>query len=156
MIKQRTLNYYDFHEMRDLVDKELGIDQRNCGKLFFPETKSFDEWYESKNYSPLDEEGKKSGSSQIWFAEFKEAIASGEIGDTPYCDYWHFQLDWCFMPEISNGCYVQLYVGADFHWAHQESVLDIKPWQWEVQKVWNKLFGDLADEEGYVDVHVWW
>jgi len=42
-IKPET-KYYDFIEMCHIVNKELGYDQRSCGKIFYPDTMTFDDW----------------------------------------------------------------------------------------------------------------
>lgn len=105
-LKPKSLIYYDFYEMNDIVKKELGYDLRNCGKYFYPNQDK-----------------------------------------TPYLDFWHWQLDNCF-DRLSNDTYCHLYIGLDFD--------TITVWQMEIQKTWNWLFRDIADEGGHVWVWVSW
>lgn len=140
----------DFLSMRDDVEAKLGFDIRDCGKHFYPETGNFTDWHKKKRLPKKDPDGKAPNCSQIWFSEYQDDIRAKRWLDTPYLDFWHFQLDNCFLdPDlIRNGTSVHLYVGKPFG--------DWMEWQIEIQNAWNELFGSLADENGYVEVWLSW
>ena len=149
--EKKSKSFYDFYELTELVDKELGFDQRDAGKHFYPDTYSFDKWHNVKGYPETDSDGKHKRSSQIWFAEYQAEIASGKIKDTPYCDFWHWQMDACFGSEISNDSMNSLYVGDDEDEIYQVA----NDWQMKIQKVYKKLFYDISDD-GWIDVEISW
>ncbi len=144
-MKQYILKYYNFYELNDKVDDELGFNSRHCGKHFYPDSGTFDEWCDSKGYGKVDSEGKNRSSSNIWFKEYEE---DAEWKQVPYMDFWHWQLESCFLNDVRNDNYNKLYVGLDeFRGAD---------WQLKIQKTWNKLFKNIANEEGYIDVWISW
>lgn len=146
-IKPET-KYYDFIEMCKTVDKELGYNQRNCGKIFYPETTTFDEWHKAKKYPQKDPQRNHKNSSQLWFAEYKQEILEGKIKEDVYCDFWHFQLDNCVPDDFRNDSYSRVYVGMGLNFEYE--------WQRVIQQKWNELFKDLADDSGWVDIEVSW
>lgn len=139
--------YYDFIEMCQIVNKELGYDQRNCGKIFYPDTMTFDDWHKSKRYPTKDPQGKHKNSSQLWFAEYKQNIRDCKIKEDIYCDFWHFQLDNCVPDNFSNDSYSRVYIGMKLNFEHE--------WQKIIQQKWCDLFSELA-KDGWVDIHVSW
>jgi hypothetical protein len=152
ILKSTKIKFYNFDDLVKLVDQELGCDQRDCGKFFYPESLSFDEWHKIKKYPKKDKEGKYKGSSQIWYSEYQQEVNSGIIEETPYCDFWHKQLDSCFLDDVSNDSYNQLYVGLD------DEVTQFAEDSWElyIQKIYNKLFKKMANKDGYVSVRISW
>lgn len=140
---------YDFFEMKGLVEKDLGYDIRDCGKHFYPETGKFEDWHKKKKYPKYDSEGKEKSSSQIFFSEYMKDIREGKWLDTPYCDFWHFQLNNCFEGFNGNGSHNLLYIEDCFHFK-------LEDWQKTIQNKYYELFKDLSDEDGYVSVYVEW
>lgn len=68
-----------------------------------------------------------------------------------YKDFWHWQIDSCFSPNMCNDSHTSLYVGLDFEcekYAPNE-------WQRDIQKVYHDLFYHLSDE-GYLNVYISW
>ena len=65
-----------------------------------------------------------------------------------YKDYWHYQLDNLFTSEVSNDSMNSLYIGLDMEG------FDAGNWKYQIQKVYNELFADIADEDGYVEVWI--
>ena len=131
------------------INQILGYDQRECGKQFYPETGTFDDWHKANNLKVKDGDGNHKNSSQIYFCWYQSDIASGKWKDTPYCDFWHWMLDNCFDANFRNDTEQHLYLGnlrITFH--HK--------WQKEIYKVWQSVYGHLCDEHGYIEVHVSW
>lgn len=142
--------FYDLMEMCDLIDKKLGYNQRDAGKHFYPNTTSFSEWCDNKNYGNADPNGRSRGSSQLWFAEYNQDIKDGIIEEVPYLDFWHWQLENTFGENFSNDSYCQVSVGIDF-------IKDDTPnWIREIQQVWHDTFISIADEDECVDIWVCW
>jgi len=150
MAEKKTMEYYLFYDLNDEVEKSLGFDIRDCGKHFYPDTTSFDQWHKDKGYPETDSEGKHMNSSQIWFAEFKRDIAKGKIKKVPYLDFWHWQMDHCFGTEVRNDTYNTLYVGMD-----EDYIGEMEPWQSGIQQKFHDLFYHLSDE-GWINVYISW
>ena len=151
MIKKHTKDYYNFYDLVDEVDKKIGFDQRDAGKHFHPDTGKFEDWHKEKGYPDIDPEGKIVSHSQIWFTEYNKDCKDGKWKDTPYLDFWHFQLEKLFINEVSNDSMNGLYVGLD----EAEWQCDFEPWQLEIQKVYHELFYDISDH-GWIDVNLSW
>lgn len=140
---------YLYSQMKQMVEDKLGFPFRGCGKHFYPDSGDFDDWIKHKGYPEFDSEGKPADSSQIWFKEYMDDSRNGKWLDTPYLDFWHFQLGYMFEGEVRNDSHQRLFVG----YADQNVE---ETWIWDIQKVWKDLFGHLADENGYVDVWLSW
>lgn len=146
----RTKPTLDFSTIQEVVASQLGFDIRDCGKHFYPETGKFADWHKKKRYPKKDPDGKAPNCSQIWFKEYMDEVQNGTWLDTPYLDFWHFQLDNCIddVENFKNDSINRLYVGKPFkHW---------QPWQCTIQEKWNELFGSSADDDGYIDVWFSW
>lgn len=150
-IKNKKLKFYDFFDLVETVDKKIGYDQRSAGKHFFPDTGNFTDWHKLKGYGQKDSEGKHPSSSQIWFSEYQKEISEGVWKDTPYLDFWHWQMDNCFSSELSNDSYNTFYVGDDINHFSDKP----KEWQLEIQRVYKDLFFDIS-KDGYIEVSVSW
>ena len=142
-------DFYDFIEMCNEIDKVLGYDQRECGKHFYPETGKFDDWCNSKGYGEEDSEGLHRGSSQIWFKEYQQDILEEKWLDTPYMDFWHWQMDNCIGDDFSNDSYSTINI-------HPNIAKNAEDWQKEIQQVWYDTFKDIANEDGEVPIWVCW
>jgi len=151
MIKKKRKEYYDFSDLVKEVNEKLGIDQREAGKYFHPDTGNFKEWHKEKGYPDIDPDGKIPDHSQIWFKEYGKDCQNGKWKDTPYLDFWHFQIDNLFMYDVSNDSMNSLYVGID----DPDWDCKFEPWQLEIQKVYHELFYDLS-VGGWIEVHLSW
>jgi hypothetical protein len=140
---------YRLNEMVDMVNAQLGYDQRACGKHFYPNTGDFNDWHKSKKYGKTDPSGLDQGSSQIWFKEFKTDVEQGDWLETPYLDFWHWQLDNCFMGEVSNDSNAMLSI-------HPNKAYKSEHWQLEIQNTWYEMFKHIADSDGDINVFVSW
>ncbi len=154
MARRQALDYYGFHEMRDEVNASLGYDQRECGEHFHPAAVSFAKWHAGKALPDIDHAGNATSSSQIWYAEYQAEIKAGTIQGVPYYDFWHFQLERCFILNVYNPCLNYVYVGLAFE--KMESLADVEPWQLAVQQTWYQLFNHIADRDGFVTVMIDW
>ena len=146
-----TTTRYQFHDMADNVDESLGYDQRNCGSHFTEGALAYDDWHKAKGYPELDAEGKATGSSQIWWAEYKAEIADGSVIEVPYLDFWHWQMEVCLDGELYNGSTNELYIGLDTKKMYKQP----EDWQMAIQKKYNELFSDIAKDD-WVTVHLYW
>lgn len=144
-----NVKVYDFFVLSDIIDAKMGINQRNCGKHYHPETGTFNDWFLLKGYPKKDTEGKIPSHSQIWFAEFQSDIKNSLWNDTPYYDFWHWQTENCFLDPVSNGSYSRLNISKDV-------ADDAESWQKDIQKYWNQEFSDIADENGFIFVYLSW
>jgi len=144
-----TKTFYDFMEMTDEIDRILGYGQRGCGKHFHPNTGDFDDWHKSKGYGRVDPEGKHIGDSQIWYAEYQKNVDDNIFKETPYMDFWHWQLDNCMNNGFCNDSYGYVNISM---WCADEA----EDWQKEIQQVWHDTFKDIADEEGIVEIQISW
>jgi len=144
-----TKTFHNFIEMCDLIDKKLGYSQRKCGKHFFPNTGDFYDWHKMKKYPNHDSEGKYLNSSQIWFAEYQKEISEGKWKDTPYMDFWHWQLKNCVNEDFKNDSYGYVSINP-------ECAKNAKSWQKEIQQVWYETFKDIADENGHINIWISW
>lgn len=144
-----TETFYDFMDMCQEITKILGYNPRNCGKHFYPETGSFDEWCDSKKYGKKDPEGKHRNSSQIWYSEYKKDIQEEKWKDVPYMDFWHWQLDHCVGHDFGNDRYSTINI-------HPDCAKDAQNWQKEIQQVWWETFKDIADKNGVINIWVCW
>lgn len=144
-----TKTFYNFIDMHDLINKKLGFNQRNAGKHFFPETGDFNDWCNSKNYPEKDPENKFRSSSSLWWAEFQQDIKNGIWKDTPYLDFWHFQIENCVNDDFRNDSYGFVDISL-------ECVEEAEEWQKEIQKVWYETFKNYADEDGIIDIRISW
>jgi hypothetical protein len=139
----------NFTEMRNNIDTILGYDQRECGKVFYPESGTFEEWRKLNKLKIKDREGKHFNSSQIYYSWYKMDIINGKWIDTPYCDFWHWMLDNCFNNNVfRNDTNQRLYLGNEVDFDHD--------WQRVIYKVWQDTYKHLADEDGFIDVFVSW
>lgn len=135
--------------MCDTVNSKLGYDQRGCGKHFFPDTINFDTWRKKKGYVGKDPDGKSWNSSQIWYAEWVLELSEGLYNETPYLDFWHWQIGNCIVDRenFRNDSIQTIYVGMDLVFTEE--------WQRVIQQVWCNLYYELSDN-GYLEVEVSW
>lgn len=131
------------------INGVLGYDQRKAGKHFFPGTGKFMDWHKLKKLPKIDSVGKDLFSSQSFSKMYKEDIKNKLWKETPYLDFWHFQIENCFNDDFRNDSYGTVNIGM-------EIVEDAEPWQKEIQKVWNNTFKELADKNDIVDVWISW
>lgn len=150
-LKPQTKNFYNLMEMCDEVDNLLGFSQRGCGKVFYPDTGTFDDWHKEKGLPKIDPEGKEKSSSQLWYAEYMKEVKEGKWNETPYLDFWHWQLDNTLPESFRNDSYSQVYVGLDSY-----IMKDAPDWVVAIQTAWHVLYKDVADKHGDVDVWVSW
>lgn len=103
-IKQYPLEkMYDYHEVISYIEKKYNIETRDYANSH----SQFDDWCDSKGYGKKDKDGKSRGSSNIWYAEYKEEIEKELIKERPYLDFWHWFLEQD--DSISNGTECSLY-----------------------------------------------
>lgn len=150
-ISSTTVTFYNFIEMTHEIDRILGYEQRHCGKHFHPETGEFRDWCDTKGYGDHDSEGKFWNSSQIWFAEYQKDIADDKWDDTPYMDFWHWQLKNCVDESFRNDSYSKFSISMDYCCDDET-----QPWQREIMQVWHDTFKHLADEDGSINIWVSW
>jgi len=150
MAKKITKEFYVLMDMNEEVSNSLGYVIRACGKHFFPQTISFKEWHKSKKYPKKDSEGKNMGSSKIWYKEYQEEIRKGLFKEVPYLDFWHWQIDNCFLENVYNDSYNSLYVGLE-----EDTVGKMTFWQKEIQEKYYELFYHLS-KDGWIDVRISW
>lgn len=148
-ITKITKVMYDFGEMTDEIDRILGYSQRGCGKHFHPNTGEFEDWHKSKGYGRVDPEGKNIGDSQFWYAAYQQDIADGKFIETPYLDFWHWQLENCMNDGFHNDSCGYVIISM-------ECAEEAEDWQKEIQQVWHDTFIDIADEDGCVEVWISW
>ena len=149
-ITERTVTFYDFIEMCREIDRVLGYDQRGCEKHFHPDTGNFDDWCKTKGYGQTDSDGEPRNSSRVWFAEFMKDVKDGKFDETPYMDFWHWQIDHCvdertFRNDVFSSFSISM-----------ECAEDAEDWQKEIQQVWHDTFKHLADDEGDINIWVSW
>ena len=78
-------------------------------------------------------------------------MKEGKWDETPYMDFWHWQMDNCVGDDFRNDTYSSVYVGMDP--SYLENAED---WQKEIQQVWNDEFKHLANEYGWIKIWVSW
>jgi len=149
-IKENVINekFYDFTEMVKLINKVLGYDQRKAGKHFYPDTGDFTDWHKMKKYPVNDEENKHFLSSQIWYKEYRNDIENGIWKDTPYMDFWHWQVDKGVNEGFSNDSYGYVRINPEI--AKNE-----KEWIKEIQQVWYDTFKEIS-VDGRVKIWISW
>lgn len=145
-ITSTTKTFYDFIEMCSEIDRVLGYDQRECGKHFHPNSGGMLEWHESKGHDISS--GNKEYNIKIG-EMYKEAIKSGAWEETPYMDFWHWQVDQCVNDNFHNDSYGWVNISI-------ECAEDAEDWQKEIQKVWYETFKDITDEYGRIDIWICW
>ena len=131
-ISSRTKTFYDFIEMKHEIDRVLGYNQRGCGKHFHPTTGNFDDWCISKGYGDIDPDGIDRNSSRTWYGEYQEDIANSKWDDTPYLDFWHWQLKNCVNESFSNDSYGWVNISP-------RCAEDAEDWQKVIQQVFQDL-----------------
>ena len=137
-VKSYTKTFYDFIEMKALVNEKLGYDQRNVGKYLFPNGADFEAWYAIR------------GKEQYGDKNFaKERYDSSEYERTPYLDFWHWQLDNCCSDSFANDSYSSFSINPELAEDEQE-------WIKNIQNMWYETFKDIADEDGNIDIWVCW
>lgn len=157
-LEANTLTYYNYFEMRDLVEEALGYETRSAGKHFHPDALSYNDWCESEGITSdtKDADGKFRGSSQIWYHHYNNLVAVGEIKEVPHLDFWRFQTEHCFSGGVENDSYLRLCVGSpddeNYGWFFDDIAED---WQKEIQNKWYELFKDIA-EHGFLIVWMSW
>lgn len=144
-----TKTFYDFIEMTEVINEIIDHDQRDLGKYFYPETGDFNDWCDSKNYGDYDPDGKYRNSSTIWFSEYKNDIVNKKWNETPYLDFWHWQIDNCVHENFRNDSFSKVSISMDL-------AKDAENWQKDIQKIWYETFKHLADEHGDIDIWVSW
>ena len=126
-ITETTITFYDFMEMSHEIDKILGYDPRDAGKHFFPNSGSSMDWHREKGHDCT--------SSDIEYnqkinAEYADAVVKGKWVETPYMDFWHWQLDNCVGERFSNDAYSTICVSMNCGtWVDKKP----EPWQTEIQ-----------------------
>lgn len=152
MITEYTHTFYDFQEMQGLVQEKLGYDPYgSLGKRIYPDSGEFDDWHKSKGYPETDASGKHKRSSTIFLDEYTKDIKDGKWFDTPYLNFWHWQIERCLPDNFCNDSFSEIYVGIDGYLFNEAT-----KWQMDIQKVWNELFSDIANDYGYVKIKVSW
>jgi hypothetical protein len=140
----------DFIEMCEQVNKVLGYDQRNAGKHFHPNSGNFEDWCNSKKLPEIDPEGKHRGSSQVWYAEYQKDILLRNWSETPYYDFWHWQLDNSVPCNFRNDSNSTLCIDPDLVNLHTPR------WVKVIHKVWISEFSEYADENFMINIKVSW
>lgn len=130
--------FYDFIEMKNLINEKLGYDQRNVGKYLFPNGAEFEEWYEIRG-----EERYKDKSLA------KQMYDSSSYERTPYLDFWHWQLKNCCSDSFRNDSYTKFCIS-------KELAEDEPKWIQDIQNMWYNTFKDIADEDGVIYIWVSW
>jgi len=133
-----------YNKCQKWVGKVLGKDLRN----YAGNSGHFKKWKDAKGYGDTDPEGKKWGSSQIWYAEYN-ADPKGKATCPPYLDFWHWIID---QTEVSNGCIIWLPI-------HEADSLDEdKQWVAEILRTFKKEFAEyiVDEDEGFLPMYVSW
>lgn len=143
--------FYNFINMCDEIDEILGYNQRYAGKHFFPESGGFDDWWVAQGSPEKDANGDEKGSSRLFYSQFRNDVDTGKFFETPYMDFWHWQIDNTVGDHFANDTYSTVYVGLSDYMKSKA-----KPWQWEIQKVWHDTYKDIADDGGTVSIWVSW
>lgn len=151
MVSKYTKEAYNFLEMRDAVDKKLGFKQRSAHEFFDKEGVSFSQWHKNKGYPDIDPEGKEKHSSTLWFKDYQLDIDTGTVKENVFMDFWHYQMNNCFLREIRNDSFNTLNISLE-----EFPIKDKNDWRYKIQKVYNELFSSIADEEGYVEIWLSW
>jgi len=60
---------------------------------YYGSGESFDKWANSKGYGETDPDGKRRGSSNIWYKEWQADIKNGLWQDPPYCPFIDMFMD---------------------------------------------------------------
>lgn len=144
-----TKTFYDFKKMQKYINTILGFNQREYGKILYPNSGSFFDWHNSKNYGEYDFEGKYKNVSKSWCEEYKQDIKNGLWKETPNMDFYTWQLENCFdnntFPMPLN--YTFLNIGL-------EIVAEEAQWIQDIQKVWYETFKDLANDNNEIYIFV--
>jgi len=149
-VRKKYYQTYDFMDMNKVIDNKLGYNARKAGKHFHPETGDYNDWHKEKGLRDYDIEGNHKGSSKILFSQYKKDVEDGKWLETPYMDFWHWQLANCVSDNFRNDNVASVYIGEDY------SYIIAEPWQKEIQKVWHDTFKHLADEDDTIDIWVSW
>lgn len=94
---------YDYHEVFEYIQEKYGVDVND----FAGSGGHFDTWCDARGYGETDPEGKRRGSSNIWFAEYRRA-SDGEAKCPPYQNFTHWLAD---VEEMHNGADFTVNVG---------------------------------------------
>lgn len=126
-------NRYDFFELRNIVENNLGFHTRGCEEELVK--LGFD--------IPL--------SKKELIVELYESHNTYE-----YCDYWHYQLDAVFRREVRNDSANSIYVGTKDGIDYKKIKTKPNDWQKFILEKWNELLYPLADKNGWIKIVLWW
>jgi len=130
MYKPDGVTRYCFHQMRGIVETNLGFDTRGCEndlvKLGFD------------------------------IPQVESLFINDDTLELKYCDFWHFQLDCVFRTEVRNDSTNTIYVGTSEGIDLKKLKEQPNDWQLMILKEWNKTFHHLADKYGKIKIEMWW
>lgn len=118
---------YDFFELRNIVEHELGFNVRGC----------------------------ENNLVKLGFDIPKDTFVVGS-DKYKYCDYWHYQLDAVFRREVRNDSANSIYVGTKRGIDYKKVKIKPNDWQKMILEKWNELLYSLSDENGWIKVVIWW
>ena len=151
-LKTQTMIYYDFMDMIKIIDNKLGYNQRNAGKHFNPDSMEYDEWRKLQSISKIfDTNNMHIPESFNLYQKFKNLVENGKIKRTPYCDFWHWQLDNMFVTNFSNDSYTILNLKLS-----EYTITKMKVWQLEIFRIWKETFKHISNDDGKINVWVSW
>jgi hypothetical protein len=145
-LTQRTIEYYDYHEMRDLIAEKHGIDERDYknAHCFNYVDALVALGVDRETAEVLYRTAPAEMSAEHQAINAKVVEQSEEWRAThPYCDFWHFMLDY-FNDDFSKGKPLHL------NWSDVKDCAD-EEWQKEIAQLYIDEFGD----QDYVVIVDW-
>lgn len=122
-LKKHTVEYVDYHEMVEAVEKKYGIQIRDfAGKYKWQHEKRLEimakygqDWDVWGKIKPAD----MVGLEKECHNEYVIAMSDKNPDNPPYQDFWHFMLD--YWPEFNKGkpeylCWPEVKEYADHEW----------------------------------------
>lgn len=147
---------YDFHQMRSIVETNLGYDTRDCGKNIYPESQGdkFD-WAEEVGYFK-DKDWKSKTLTKEQAKEYDDLVKDSKWIETPYLDYWQWQLGAVFRRSVRNDSTNSIYIGTSEGIDLNKLKAVPNFWQLMILEEWNKTFAHLTDKHGWIKIEMWW